>query len=261
MLKKWAKIEQKLNNMLCYIGRGFSYLFSSGHPSQQNQKNRLQESSFQHPPLIDGNALKQKFLQTSKNISAFFQSSHKLMMETVEEIKKEGPLPLAKAFFHFFFRHKKVLFLICGLVVLADWINFYYLELVDNIRREQTSSFIVEEENLHRRPDYFRKPEKQFKVNGIILPTYLGRGHHKLVVDITFESSNKYIKAYFEKHPYMIPDVLGRKIEPLSLDFPLETEGKIIIKEKIMEETNLLLEELRIKGKIVAVYIDQMVGT
>ncbi len=261
MLKKWANIEKKLNNILCYIGRGFSYLFSLGHPSRSQPKKTHQTPSFHHPPLIDKNALQEKLIQTSENISIFIRRSHKLLMETVEEIKKEGFTPLLKIFFQFLLKHKKVLFLTVCLIALTDWINFYGLQLVDNIRQEQASNFIVQEENLYKRPDYFRKPEKQFKVNSIILPTYLGRDHRKLVLDITFESSNKYIKAYFEKHPYLIPDVLGRKIEPISLEFPLETEGKIIIKEKIIEETNLLLEELHIKGKIVAVYIDQMVST
>ena len=112
-----------------------------------------------------------------------------------------------------------------------------------------------------KRPDYFRIHEKQFEVHNVVLPIYLERKNRnkRVMVNLILESSNKYIRAYFWRKPYLIKDVLSSRIEPLSIDFPLKEEGKIIIKEKVIQEVNLLLKRLKIKGEITNVYIGEVV--
>lgn len=126
-------------------------------------------------------------------------------------------------------------------------------ELVDEVERATEVS---------RRPAYFKKGEKQFKITNIVLPSDLQNDGplKKLVIDFTFESSNKYIKQYLWRNPHLIQDALNSKIEPIAIGFPLTNEGKAVVKEKIKKEMNALLEKLHIKGKIKEVYIHSLIA-
>lgn len=125
-------------------------------------------------------------------------------------------------------------------------------ELVDEVEGARTIS---------SRPKYHKKQERTFIVYDIVLPAYFEQSKmSKLVIDFSIESSNKYIKAFFLENPHYVNDVLNSKIEPVSVDFPLEEEGKIIIKDKIRLELNNLLKELDIKGEITEVNIHKIVG-
>jgi len=113
-----------------------------------------------------------------------------------------------------------------------------------------------------RRPSYYKRAEKQFQVTNITLPAAMKGSHsiRKLVIDFTFESSNKYIRQFLWNNPHLVQDTLNSHIEPIAIDFPLETEGKIIVKEKIKKEMNILLKRLKIKGEINNIYIRSMIG-
>ncbi len=115
---------------------------------------------------------------------------------------------------------------------------------------------------ISKRPAYFKKLEKQFQVSNVVLPFYIAKGDtlKNLVIDFTFESSNKYIKEFLWNNPHLIHDTLNSKVEPLSIAFPLETEGKVIVKEKIIKEINSMLHARHIKGGITEVYIHSIIG-
>lgn len=131
--------------------------------------------------------------------------------------------------------------------------------------RSPASELVEEVERgtaISRRPAYFKSKEKQFKVTNIVLPAYTTQGGavRKLVIDFTFESSNKYIKNFLWENPHLIQDTLNSKIEPITITFPLEKEGKNIVKEKIIKEMNERLKSLKIKGEIKNVYIHSMIA-
>lgn len=131
--------------------------------------------------------------------------------------------------------------------------------------RSPASELVEEVEKataVSRRPAYFKVKEKQFKVSNVVLPAYIKKNGaiKKLVIDFTFESSNKYIKSFLWENPYYVHDVLNSTIEPISIDFPLQEEGKTIIKEKIQKEMNSLLKKLKIKGEIKNIYIHSMIA-
>jgi len=131
--------------------------------------------------------------------------------------------------------------------------------------REPASELVEEVERgtaVSRRPAYFKRVEKQFKVSNVVLPFYVSSGDplKKLVIDFTFESSNKYIKEYLWQNPHLIHDTLNSQVEPLSVTFPLENEGKVIVKEKIRKEINVMLKSHKIKGEITQIYIHSIIG-
>lgn len=117
-------------------------------------------------------------------------------------------------------------------------------------------------DSLTRRPSYYKKEEKQFLIEGVHLPIYFtGKPYMKrLELDFTIQASNKYIRAYLNKNHHLLRDTLNTNISSVDVDFPLKEEGKIIIKEKIKKEVNLLLKRIKIQGEITEVHIHSIFG-
>ncbi|CBW25400.1 putative membrane protein [Halobacteriovorax marinus SJ] len=115
---------------------------------------------------------------------------------------------------------------------------------------------------VSKRKGYYKLDEKRFSINHVIMPVYIGTDTNlkTLSIDLTFISSNKYIKSYFSNNRHLIKDRLNTTIQPLIPEFPLETEGKMIIKEKIKSELNLLIKDLNIKGEIKEVHINSILA-
>ncbi len=115
-----------------------------------------------------------------------------------------------------------------------------------------------------KRPDYFLGDKKQFSLQNIDLPIYVENINaiRMLTFDFTVEGSNRYIAAYFSSrvNENLIKDQLNNSIEPIVPSFPLKEEGKRIIKLKIKEEINELVQKLKIKGHISEVYINNVLA-
>ncbi len=120
-----------------------------------------------------------------------------------------------------------------------------------------------EEKSINRRPAYYKKNEKQFLMRNIIVPiSFINSKKEikKVDINVSLTSSNRYIKEFFFEHPYYIHDRINQSIAPIYGEFILKKEGKEIIKEKIKEELNRLIKELKIAGTIEEVYIDSIVA-
>ena len=153
--------------------------------------------------------------------------------------------------------------LIITLLAIAGVFSILYLNRqIKNIDKKRMDMLPIYHGEFVERTPYFRQVEKQFEVDNIILPTFLKkeRGFKKIIIDFTFEASNKYIKAYFEKNPHHIQDMLNIAVEPIPIAFPLQDEGKQIIKKKMIIEMNNLLGELKIGGKITDIHIRRILG-
>ena len=115
---------------------------------------------------------------------------------------------------------------------------------------------------VSKRKGYYKLDEKRFSINHVIMPVYIESTTNlkTLSIDLTFITSNKYIKSYFENNRHLIKDKLNTTIQPLVPDFPLEAEGKSIIKEKIRTELNILIKDLKIQGEIKEVHINSILA-
>ena len=115
---------------------------------------------------------------------------------------------------------------------------------------------------ISTRPHYYKVDEKQFTVLNIQMPIYVG-GVNKirsLRVDLTITPSNRYIREYLYDHEYLVQDKLNSSIRPIVPEFPLQEEGKRILKEKVRLELNELLQKHKIKGEIKEVHIHSMLA-
>lgn len=112
------------------------------------------------------------------------------------------------------------------------------------------------------RPKYYKRNEKELLVSNVVVPSYIeGRASlRKLEIDFTIISSNRYIREYFFDNSYLLEDVLNSKIEPIIPGFPLGDEGKLILKDKIRSELNLLLKRMKIEGSIESIYISSILA-
>ena len=102
-----------------------------------------------------------------------------------------------------------------------------------------------------------------FPVKDIVIPVYRkSSSFQKIVVDFHIVSSHRGIKEYFWDgyNVHLIYDRLNSRLAPMALEFPLEEEGKTVIKEKVRREINQLVQELELEGEIREVYIGRILA-
>ena len=114
------------------------------------------------------------------------------------------------------------------------------------------------------RPSYFKRilPEKHIDIYEITLPIYIEsiNSVRTLMIDVTLETSNRYLKQFLYEKSYLIKDRLNNTIHPIIPDFPLTLEGKLIIKKQIIDEINILIKELKIEGEIKKVHFQTVIA-
>ena len=102
-----------------------------------------------------------------------------------------------------------------------------------------------------------------FPIKNIVIPVYRkSSSFQKVVVDFHIVSSHGGIKEYFwnDYNVHLIYDRLNSRLAPMALEFPLEEEGKTVIKEKVLRELNQLVKELKLEGEIREVYIGRILA-
>lgn len=115
----------------------------------------------------------------------------------------------------------------------------------------------VEEEILYERPDYYKKQTKHFTLVNVRLPVYVANVNEIKSVDIDFTAtlSNRHSRMFLEKHEFHLRDHIILNMEPSIASFPLEEEGKVIIRNKLFKELNSFLKDSKIEGEVVELKI------
>lgn len=110
----------------------------------------------------------------------------------------------------------------------------------------------VEEEAKYERPEYYKKQTKHFEVVNLRLPVYVAQVNEIKSVDIDFVATmtNRSSKKFLEKNEFQFRDHLILQMEPSVASFPLEEEGKEIIRKKIIAELNDFLKIHEIEGEV-----------
>ena len=157
----------------------------------------------------------------------------------------------------------KTIWISLGIIVLVTIASLQFYVSAQKIYEETKEEEIVEVIKEEKKPIYYKKMLKQFQVMDLKMPIYVESAAtvKSLTMDLTMESSNRYIKHFFDKNYHYIQDQLNSGIEPIVPTFPLENEGKEIIKEKLKMETNDLLKKLKIEGTIQEVYFHSIMAS
>lgn len=113
------------------------------------------------------------------------------------------------------------------------------------------------EEIKYDRPIYYKEQNRHVKISNLRLPVYLmGLNEVKAIqIDFVATLSNRYSKFYLEKHDFQFRDHLIDTMEPLVPTFPLEEEGREIIRKKLIEEINAFLKNHQVEGEVQEVKI------
>ncbi len=113
------------------------------------------------------------------------------------------------------------------------------------------------EEVAYERPDYYKKQTKHFELVNLRLPVYVAKINEIKSVDIDFIAtmSNRSSKQFLEKQEFEFRDHLILQIEPSVASFPLEEEGREIIRKKLILEVNDFLKTHGVEGEVVELKI------
>lgn len=108
------------------------------------------------------------------------------------------------------------------------------------------------EEISYDRPDYYKKQTKHFDLTNLRLPVYVAQVNEIRSVDVDFTAtlSNRNARMFLEKHEFHLRDHLILQLEPSVASFPLEEEGKEIIRRKLLVEINDFLKQNEIDGEV-----------
>ena len=140
-----------------------------------------------------------------------------------------------------------------------------YKRLEDKIGRTISSFSQTPNQEKRDRPPYYQLALRTFKVDSISIPRKnfgSTSDHYKsMVIEAKIISSNIYIAQFFKKNPHYTKDKFNNTIMPVEFDFPLDKEGKVVIKEKIKNELDKLIKDLKIIGHIEEVHIISIIGS
>ena len=115
----------------------------------------------------------------------------------------------------------------------------------------------IEEEIIYERPDYYKKQTKHFTLVNVRLPVYVAKVNEIKSVDIDFTATltNRFSRMFLEKNEFHLRDHIILNMEPSVATFPIEEEGKIIIRDKLFNELNAFLKNNNIEGEVVELKI------
>jgi hypothetical protein len=110
----------------------------------------------------------------------------------------------------------------------------------------------VEEEITYDRPDYYKKQTRHLDMANIRLPIYFANVNEIKSVDVDFTAtlSNRLSRMQLEKLEFQLRDHLILNIEPMISSFPLEEEGKGILREKLIMEINDFMKAQGLEGQV-----------
>ncbi len=110
----------------------------------------------------------------------------------------------------------------------------------------------IEAEVTYERPVYYKKETRHVEVTNFRLPVHFANVNEVRSVDIDFTSTvtNRYARNFLEQHEFQLRDHLVLHVEPSVATFPLEDEGKEIIRRKLIIEINDFLKLRGIEGEI-----------
>lgn len=140
----------------------------------------------------------------------------------------------------------------CASILAVIGIGFSGHKLMNTHGEEGRTPASVPEEVAYERPDYYKKQTKHLDVTNLRLPVYVAQVNEIRSVDIDFTATmtNRNARMFLEKHEFQLRDHLILQLEPSVASFPLEEEGKEIIRRKLLNEVNDFLKQNEIEGEV-----------
>ena len=289
-MKAWEKLEEKLNKLLLKLGSIFLVLFKRNTPEKiekkySDTKETLAQKKLKLKKLANAKKIKiiekSKILKEKSNILK--QKALKKSTILAKDIKEFDPkkvnvkkkLLIFAAIITPILQKSKVWLItlkpatLIGTisvttVVGLTTISFYSQvdKISDKMEEGRDPATLGKNKVSKVRATYHKQTEKELKVQGLNMPVYVGESKKlkSVVIDFTMIASNRYIPNFFANRPHYLVDKMNSTLHPFIPEASLEDEGKIILKDKIRIELNLLLEKLHIKGEIKEIHIHSLLA-
>jgi flagellar basal body-associated protein FliL len=115
----------------------------------------------------------------------------------------------------------------------------------------------VEDEVLYERPAYYKKEARHLELNNVRLPIFFANTNELSAVDVDFIAtlSNRQSRMQLYKLELQLRDHLILNVEPMVASFPIEEEGKEILRQKLLSELNDFLKFHNIEGQVQEIKI------
>lgn len=288
-LKQWEKIEQILSDLIVRFLELLQDLLIVITPEKYRKKNRPKKKErkpfdwkiFSEKSKVFGNKYLKLFLEKkdllSKKIRAkLFEWNTKIQELEIRSLKRLIIVLFSFLLLPILIRLKVwlsklnplTMALGISITALGTLVGLNIISTQKKLAKEQSRSIASESEieldltSQGPRPVYFNLAERFVKLINIHFPIYFDsiQDFRSMQMDVTLITSNRYIREYIDQNEYLFQDRLNVHLEPVVPDFPLNDEGRTIIREKIKYEVNTLLEHLEIKGEIEEVLIDYILG-
>ncbi|MBC75591.1 MAG: hypothetical protein CME64_06205 [Halobacteriovoraceae bacterium] len=119
-----------------------------------------------------------------------------------------------------------------------------------------------QEEYLYR-PDYLKYEKRTLKVFNVKVPIFVEslKAVSSVTVDFTVRTDTRFAKTYLQEYEYKLIDHFFMTTQPVISSFPLQHEGKSILKQKIKDELNIFLDKNNVEGDVKEVEIIFIVGS
>jgi len=122
----------------------------------------------------------------------------------------------------------------------------------DIIKKEFPYRAPASVQEYDERPDYKMYARKTVIFFNMKLPITVENvaDIDSITIDISVRTSTRWARFYLQEYEYKLKDYFFTTVEPVVSDFPLEGEGKEILKEKIRVEINNFLREHGVEGEV-----------
>ncbi|MEH0861934.1 flagellar basal body-associated FliL family protein [Halobacteriovorax sp. DPLXC-1] len=288
MMDKWVKLENLINGLLIKLVNFFKKLTPNSFKNTYlGIKNSISKffTTFAKIPLFFKENGKRWFMAKLAIIISFLMAKKESAAKLVASLKGfkltgELPLLMYKSTQQFVSKNivakvaalspAKAVGLTCTLTVFSlGGISVYQnvKEIADKTSPKQVRKIasVSKEDKERWGRTRFRNIQKQrIFLRNVYIPIYIKNrnGMKNLQIDVSLKTNNRYTARYFYKpeNEIMIRDRLNSSLQAVVPNFPLEPEGKKIIKEKIRREVNHLIEDLKIEGRVDEVFIHSILN-
>jgi flagellar basal body-associated protein FliL len=145
----------------------------------------------------------------------------------------------------------------CASILAVIGIGFSGHKLMNTHGEEGRIPASISEEIVYERPDYYKKQTKHVEITNLRLPVYIAKLNEIRSVDIDFTATltNRYARMFLERQEFQLRDHLILQLEPSISSFPIQEEGKEIIRRKLLNEVNDFLKQHEIEGEVIELKI------
>ena len=124
--------------------------------------------------------------------------------------------------------------------------------LLENQFKADRAPASVEAEVTYDRPDYYKRQTRHVTITSVRLPVFFPNVNELKTIDVDFTAtlSNRMSRMQVDKLELQLRDHLVLNIEPMVAAFPLEEEGKEILRQKLFKEVTEFMKLREIEGEI-----------